>query len=424
MEKLAVVGSGGREHAIAMQLRRSLENGQVISLPGNPGMAEVGECFAVDLSNPAEIAAVAQREGVDLAVIGPEVPLVAGAVDELERHDILAFGPSHEAAWLEGSKTFMKEIATAAGVPTAEYRSFVQGDSGQAMTYYNEVSRGRRQAVIKADGLAAGKGVCLPKNRREAFEFITGCLSGKLFGWAGHRVVIEERLHGREVSLMALCDGRQAVPLDPARDYKRLLDNDEGPNTGGMGSFSPVPDVPPELAGELMQIGVEPILHHMKAQGNPYRGIMYAGFMLTEDGPQLLEINARFGDPEAQVVLPRLTSSLADHCRESAEGKLRTPVEFSDEAAVTVALTAAGYPENPQTGDPIEGLTAAQNVEGASVFHGATRIVDGRVVTDGGRVLYATGLGPDLPKARTRAYQAADKISWPGLHRREEIGKG
>lgn len=240
---------------------------------------------------------------------------------------------------------------------------------------------------------------------------------------ASEKIVIERRLYGRELSLMVLCDGEKGEPLDPARDYKRLLDGDEGPNTGGMGSFSPVEDISPEDIAELMETGVNPILHYMNEHQMPYRGILYAGFMLTEDGPMLLETNVRFGDPEAQVIVPRLTSNLADHCRESATGKLVTPVEFADNTAVTVTLTTRGYPENPQTGDPIEGLAEAQNTPDAQVFHGGTVIQDGRLVTNGGRVLYPTGFGRSKAEARKNTYKAADKISWPGLHRREEIGE-
>jgi phosphoribosylamine--glycine ligase len=416
-EKIALVGNGGREDALAKHLS---EHAEIVSLPGNPGMAELGECFAVDLSNPEEIARIAKREAVDLVVVGPEVPLVAGAVDALEKAGIPAFGPNAEAAMLEGSKAFMKDIATVSGVPTADYHIFYPGEERDALRFYGVFPRG---AVIKADGLAAGKGVTLPKNRKEAWHTINEYLSGRAFGEAGQKIVVEERLEGREVSLMALCDGLRAIPFDPARDHKRLLDGDEGPNTGGMGAFSPVDDVPPELVADLMDIGVNPILHYMNERRTPFRGIFYAGFMLTESGPKLLEINTRFGDPETQAVIPRLKSSLVDHLWESAAGSLRTPVEFSDDAAVTVTLAAPGYPEQPQTGDPIEGIEDAKAVENAQVFHAGTAIENDGLVTAGGRVLYVTGIGERQMDARRTAYEAANKIHWPGLQKRFDIAE-
>lgn len=421
-EKIAVIGSGGREHALAAQVVESHSIAEVVSLPGNPGMAELGECFPVDLTNSQEIAHVAAREGVDLAIVGPEIPLVAGVVDELERYDIAALGPHKAAAQLEGSKAFMKDLAWIAGIPTAEYQIFCKGEEGRALGYYE--SFGEQGAVIKADGLAGGKGVALPKNSDEARGYIEAYLSGRAFGSAGEVIVIEKRLQGREVSLMALCDGHRAIALEPARDYKRLLDDDRGPNTGGMGSYSPVEDVPPELVAQLMEVGVDPLLHYMNEQRIPYRGILYAGFMLTEEGPKVLEYNARFGDPETQVIVPRLTSDLAAHCRESAEGKLRTPVGFSDDTAVTIALTAPGYPENPQTGASIEGLEQVKEVTGKTkIFHGGTAIEKGRLVTAGGRVLYATGFGPTVEEARYWATAAANKIHWPGMHRRTDVAQ-
>jgi phosphoribosylamine--glycine ligase len=429
--RVLVVGSGGREHALADALARSPSVDEVFGAPGNPGIATLGPCLPVAAADPAAVADLADEVSADLVVVGPEVPLVAGVVDAVEARGRLAFGPRAAAARLEGSKAWMKDVLHEAGVPTARYGVFAndskeRGGEAAALDFLDTMGG---LYVVKTDGLAAGKGVVVTTDRDEAREAVRAYLSGKAFGDAGRTVVIEEGLSGPELSLLVLCDGRDAVPLAPAQDYKRIGDGDAGPNTGGMGAYSPVPLVAPDIVEEVMAKAVAPTLEALGRRGAPYRGVLYAGIMLTPDGPKILEYNVRFGDPECQVVIPRLASDLGAHLAEAAAGKLATPLQWRDEAAVTVVLASEGYPAAPRSGDVITGLEAAATVEGVTVFHAGTASGDrpgepgssGEIRTAGGRVLNVTALGADLAEARARAYDAAGRISWPGMQYRRDI---
>ncbi len=415
--KVLVIGSGGREHALAWGLARR-DDVEVIAAPGNPGMQRVARTVSVDADDPAQIAALADDVEADLTVVGPEAPLVAGAVDAIEARGRLAFGPRADAARLEGSKAWMKDVLVAAGVPTARHAAFGAGQESDAISFLDELGAPH---VIKTAGLAAGKGVVVTDPRADAVDAVRSYLAGDAFGVAGQRLVVEEGLRGPEVSLLVLCDGTDAVPLEPAQDFKRIGDGDEGPNTGGMGAYSPVPIADGALVDAVMHEAVEPTLAELARRGIAYRGILYAGLMLTEDGWRMLEFNCRFGDPECQVVVPRLTSDLATHCLESASGALRTPVQFSDDAAACVVIASAGYPASPRRGDVIDGVDAAERSEGVVVFHSGTAHAGGDLVTAGGRVLGVTATGADLATARARAYAGTDRISWPGMQRRSDI---
>jgi phosphoribosylamine--glycine ligase len=423
--RILVVGSGGREHALAHVLSQSPSVEEVIGAPGNPGIAALGRCFPVDAADPKAVADLADEVSADLVVVGPEVPLVAGVVDAVEARGRLAFGPRAAAARLEGSKAWMKDVLHEAGVPSARYGVFAndspyRGNEAAALNFLDTMGD---LYVIKTDGLAAGKGVVVTTDRTEAREAVRAYLSGEAFGDAGRTVVIEEGLTGPELSLLVLCDGRDAVPLAPAQDFKRIGDGDVGPNTGGMGAYSPVPLVGTEVVEEVMAKAVAPTLEALMRRGAPYRGVLYAGIMLTPAGPKILEYNVRFGDPECQVVVPRLASDLGVHLAEAAAGKLATPLRWRDEAAVTVVLATEGYPEAPRTGDVITGLEAAAEVAGVTVFHAGTVVGarPGEICTAGGRVLDVTALGATLADARSRAYEAARLISWPGMQYRRDI---
>jgi phosphoribosylamine--glycine ligase len=408
--RVAVVGSGGREHALAIALARTAE---VVVVPGNAGMAAAGVvCLAVD---PDDLRA----DDVDLVVVGPEAPLVDGLADRLRARGVLVYGPGADGARLEGSKAWMKEVVAAAGVPTAGYGAFRELEP--ALTFLRARSG---PWVVKTDGLAAGKGVLVTDSLAEAEADVAAKLAGTSFGAAGSTVVLEEAMAGPELSILAVCDGRTAVALAPAQDFKRALDGDAGPNTGGMGAYSPVTGVDDAVVADVLARFVEPTLAELRRRGIDYRGTLYAGLMLTADGPRLLEYNVRFGDPETQVVLARVTSDLADLLAAAAAGDLggRVPAHRLD-AAVGVVLAASGYPAAPETGAPIEGLAAAAGATDAQLCCAGIGL-DGdgtRLVTAGGRVLTVVGTGPDIARARARAYAAADHVSWPGLMRRNDI---
>tara|TARA_B100001996_G_scaffold145697_1_gene110976 strand:- start:3024 stop:4241 length:1218 start_codon:yes stop_codon:yes gene_type:complete len=398
--KVCVVGSGGREHALANVLERTAE---VVVTPGNPGI-------------PFSTTKPVKEIEADLFVIGPEQPLVEGLADELRKQGKLVFGPNADGAKLEGSKSWMKEILIEAGVPTARHGVFTEKEP--ALDFLQNLSD---LYVIKTDGLAAGKGVLVTSDLTEAKNAVSEYLSGEAFGIAGKRIVIEEGLTGPEVSLLAVCDGKTAVPLAPAQDFKRLKDQNEGPNTGGMGAYSPVPFLEENLVERIMDIAVIPTLETLKRKGIDYRGVLYCGLMITPEGPKVLEYNARFGDPETQVVLPRLETDLAELLVGAASGSLNSVPIFSNEAAVAVVCASEFYPENPRTGDLIDGLSQVQEMKGIDIFFSGVRKTSDGLVTDGGRVLTVTGMGATLEQARKLTYEAVSQISWTGMQKREDI---
>ncbi|HUO45906.1 MAG TPA: phosphoribosylamine--glycine ligase [Acidimicrobiia bacterium] len=410
--KVLLIGGGGREHALGWKLSHSPRVSELISLPGNPGLAHLGAVIeGIDPTNAGAVAQVARRLAVDLCVVGPEAPLAAGVADVVATAGIPVWGPTRMAAQLESSKTFAKEVMDRAGVDTAAWGSFTE--EAPALDFLHERPG---PFVVKADGLAAGKGVLVTENRQKAEQWVVRCLEGS-FGRAA--VLIEDYLDGPEISVFALCAGTSAVALEPARDYKRLLDGDKGTNTGGMGSFSPVDDLPPDLVEHTLDRVIHPVLKTMVADGIPYTGFLYAGLVLTSQGPQVLEFNCRLGDPETQVVLPRLESDLIDVIEAGLRGTLSSAkLTWSEEAVVNVVVAAAGYPESSRSGDPIKiGKLPAQ----ATVFHAGTALEDGQLVSSGGRVLNVVGQGATLEQARTIAYSAIGSISLPGMQYRRDI---
>jgi phosphoribosylamine--glycine ligase len=412
--QVLLVGNGAREHALAWGLKRSAIVDGVVCAPGNPGISELGPCLPLER-------ALESLETFDLVVVGPEAPLVDGLADDLRAAGVAVFGPSAAGARLEGSKAWMKEVLASAEVPTAAHATFGADQQDAALAYLETLPG---LYVIKTDGLAAGKGVLVTESLPDARDAVREYLAGRAFGDAGTTVVIEEGLTGPELSVLVLCDGSTTgVPLAPAQDFKRAGDGDAGSNTGGMGAYSPVPVADATLVGTIMDRAVTPTLATLAAQGIEYRGVLYAGLMLTPEGPKIIEYNIRFGDPECQVVVPRLASDLAVHCAEAATGRLETPVEFRDDACVTVVLASEGYPAAPRTGDLIEGLDAVRDLDNVMVFHAGTKESPEGVVTAGGRVLSVTALGTDVAAARARAYDAVGRISWAGEHHRSDIAK-
>ena len=404
MTRVVVVGSGGREHALADVISRDAD---VVITPGNPAIPN-----SIPTS-PLEIDA-------DLYVIGPEAPLVEGLADQLRQQGKLVFGPGADGAQLEGSKAWMKDLVMAAGVPTADHGTFT--DVNQAKSYLETMAA---PYVIKTDGLAAGKGVLVTNSLDDAKVAVNEYLSGSAFGGAGEKIVIEEGLVGPEISILAISDGKKAVALSPAQDFKRLHNNNFGPNTGGMGAYSPVPIATPSLVDDVLNNFIQPTITELRRRGIDYRGVLYAGLMITEDGPKLLEYNVRFGDPEAQVVLPRFESSLTDLLLEASRGDIRTTPEFTSDAMVTVVCASQGYPSSPRVGDRIRGIEEATNTGGVEKVYAAGIKLDEeqQPVTAGGRVLAVTGRGNTIEEARQNAYTGAGKIHWEGLHKRQDIAE-
>ena len=421
MEKVNILllGSGGREHALLMKLAESERAGRLFVAPGNGGMLQLAEKADVNMDAPEEVAAWAKGHDIDLVVVGPEAPLVEGVADAVRVAGIACFGPNASAAQMEGSKEFAKQVMERAGVPTARYKSFTEADACKA--YVNEIGG---PCVIKADGLAAGKGVIVANSVEEALDGVSQCFDGA-FGAAGNTVIVEEMLIGPECSLLALTDGETVVPLATSQDHKRAYDGDKGPNTGGMGVYSPVPDflVSEEDYSTMVEI-MNKVVKQLKYDNNTYSGCLYGGFMLTAEGPKVLEFNARFGDPETQVVLPRMKADLVDVFMAIEQGKLgNASIEWDDDCAVSVVLASKGYPGKYNTGKVITGIDVAEAQEGITVYHAGTKLSDsGDILTAGGRVLDVTAVAPTFEEARERAYAAVGLIDFEGKEFRTDIG--
>ena len=417
--RVLVIGSGGREHALCWAIAASPLLEKLWCAPGNPGIAAVAECVPIGVMDFHELVEFAKTNRVDLVVPGPEAPLVAGVADAMEAAGIACCGPSSAAAQLEGSKTFAKEIADAAGIPTAKWERFEDAEAAREF-----VRRRGAPIVIKADGLAGGKGVVVAATEAEALAAIDSIMEQGVFGDAGAAVVIEECLVGEEVSLFALCDGEAAVLLGSAQDHKRVGDGDVGPNTGGMGAYAPVPGFPPAAEQLAFDRIVRPALAEMARRGAPFRGVLFAGLMLTGDGPKLIEFNVRFGDPECQILLSRLRSDLLPALQAACDGELANfDLRFFDISAVVVVMAAQGYPDAPERGGEIRGLERAASVPDVQVFHAGTeQDADGRIRAAGGRVLAVCATGDTLKQARDRAYEAVDRIEWPTGFCRRDIG--
>jgi len=422
--QVLVVGSGGREHALAWKISKSPRLTRLWVAPGNAGTALEAENAPIAADDIAGLVAFAKKEKVDLVVVGPEVPLTLGLVDALAKEKIRAFGPSKAAAQLEGSKVFCKLLLRQADVPTAEYQAFRDADSAMRYIkarYPNE--RDKAPVVIKADGLASGKGVIVCSRRDDALEAIDRIARKNEFGRAGSQLIIEERLEGPEVSVLAITDGKTILTLPPAQDHKAAHDGDKGPNTGGMGAYSPTPVITPEMIETIEDQILVPSIHTMKRNRKPFRGVLYAGLMLTQTGPKVLEYNVRFGDPECQPLLMRLQSDLLDILEATVDGRLNEidPPVWDPRPAICVVMASQGYPGEFEKGRVITGLEAANAIADVKVFHGGTKLQDGQVVTDGGRVLGVTALGNSLAAAKLQAYTAVQAIRWPGAWCRKDI---
>jgi phosphoribosylamine---glycine ligase len=414
---ILLLGSGGREHALAWKMAASPLTDKLYCAPGNAGIAEEAECVALDLADHTAVIAFCRKAGIDLVVVGPEAPLCAGIVDDLEQAGIKTFGPSRAAARLEGSKGFTKDLCRANGIPTAAYERF--SAAAPAKAYVRQ--RGA-PIVVKADGLAAGKGVVVAQDLAEAEAAVDMMFGGGL-GQAGGEVVIEDFLDGEEASFFALCDGDTAIALSTAQDHKRAFDGDTGPNTGGMGAYSPAPNIDTAMGARVMREIVEPTMRAMKAMGSPYKGVLYAGLMITHDGPKLIEYNARFGDPETQVLMLRLMSDLVPALLASRDGMLKSfDLRWYDDAALTVVMAAKGYPGHYARGSVIEGLDAAGKVQGVEIFHAGTKAEGGKIIANGGRVLDVSAIGKTVRQAQARAYEAISRIRWPEGFYRRDIG--
>ncbi len=412
-----VVGGGAREHALVRALARSPRVGRLVCAPGNAGIAQEAETVAIGAEDIPGLVAFVEQEQIDLTVVGPEAPLVAGLADRLRGRGFAVFGPGADGSRLEGSKAFAKEIMEAAGVPTGQAAFFTDHDDALAFLQAHGAP-----VVVKADGLAAGKGVMVAQTLEEAEAALAECFVEGRFGDAARTVLLEEFLEGEELSLLAIVSGRHILPLAPAQDYKRALDGDAGPNTGGMGSYSPVPAVDDELYASLVDTVVRPTVEELSRRGIDFRGVLYAGLMLTPSGPKVLEFNCRFGDPETQALLPRLRSDLFECLWAAAQGEaLPAAVEWGEGAAVGVVLASRGYPASSSRGDVIRGLDQVRDLDGVEVYHAATKSADGEVVTSGGRVLTVTGLGDTFAQARARAYAGVAMVAFPGAQHRTDI---
>ena len=417
--KILVVGGGGREHALVWKIGQSPLVETVYCAPGNPGIAELAECVHIPADDIDGLLDFAKAEQIDLTVVGPEVPLTMGIVDRFQDAGLEIFGPNQAAAQIEGSKSFSKDLMAKYDIPTAAYRTFSDRDA--AVDY---IEKQGAPIVVKANGLAAGKGVVVATTKAQAIEAVDSIMLDAVFGEAGSSVVIEEFMAGEEASFFAFTDGTNILPLASSQDHKPAFDNDEGPNTGGMGAYSPAPVVTDTLTTEIVETIVKPTIRGMAQDGCPYVGILYVGLMIADGKPRVVEFNARFGDPEAQPLLVRMKSDVVPVLQACARGELTiSELEWHDKAAVCVVMASGGYPASYEKGLPISGLDEAGAMEDVVVFHAGTSFQDGQVVNTGGRVLGVTGLGTTVADAIARAYQAVDKISWPKVHFRTDIGK-
>lgn len=416
--KVLVIGGGGREHTLVWKIALSPKVSEVYCAPGNPGMKNLATIVNISVDDINALADFAEKNKIDLTVVGPEAPLVSGIVDEFEKRGLKIFGPSKAAAQIEGSKVFSKNLMKKYNIPTAKYQVFEKPQD--AIDYINSVNM---PLVIKAEGLAAGKGVVIALDRDTAEATVKSMMIDKTFGNSGNRIVIEEYLQGPEVTVLAFCDGKVAVPMVSSRDHKRVCDGDKGPNTGGMGAVSPAPAYSVELDQVVKESIIQKTVDAMAKEGMPFKGVLYTGLMLTQEGPKVLEYNCRFGDPEAQVVIPRLKTDLVDIMLAILNGNLAdVQIEWRQEAAVCVVMASGGYPGHYETGKVITGLEDAEKT-GAIVFHAGTTVKNNKIVTVGGRVLGITALGKDVQIARQKAYEAVSKIHFDGMHYRKDIGK-
>jgi len=416
--KVLVIGSGGREHALVWKIKQSPKVDTIYCAPGNAGIGQLAQCVAIKADDLDGLLDFALQQQIDLTVVGPEVPLTMGIVDKFQAKGLKIFGPSEKAAEIEGSKTFAKNLMAKYGIPTAKYGAFT--DAAEAKAFLAQVGL---PCVVKADGLAAGKGVLICETQEEAEAAIEDILLDNKFGSAGSRVVVEEFLTGQEVSMLAFTDGETVVPMVSAQDHKRIWDGDQGLNTGGMGAYSPAPVYTEAVHAIVVPQVLEATVAAMKAEGRPFAGILYAGLMLTADGPKVLEFNARFGDPETQAVLPRLKSDLVEIFLAIIDGRLaEMPIQWREEAAVCVVLASGGYPESSEKGQEITGLQQAADT-GAIVFHAGTKEVDGKIVTNGGRVLGISALGNDIAQAIANAYRGVEQVKFENMQYRTDIGK-
>jgi phosphoribosylamine--glycine ligase len=414
---ILLLGSGGREHALAWKIAASPLVTKLWCAPGNAGIAREAECVAIDIADHPAVIAFCKASAVDFVVVGPDAAVAAGVVDDLNAAGFRAFGPTKAAARLESSKSFTKALCRANNIPTAAYEHFTDADAAKAY-----IRKQGAPIVVKADGLAAGKGVVVAATEQEALAAVDMMFGGG-FGASGAEVVVEEFMAGEEASFFALCDGEHALPLATAQDHKRAFDGDKGPNTGGMGAYSPAPVMTEAMCGRVMEEMIRPTLRALKAMGCPYKGVLFAGIMVTRDGPKLVEYNARFGDPETQVLMLRMMSDIVPALLACADGQLKNfSLRWFDDAALTVIMATKGYPGDYGKGSVIEGLEEAARVEGVEIFHAGTAVKDGRIVASGGRVLNVCALGKTVTEAQARAYRAVDRIQWPEGFCRRDIG--
>lgn len=416
--KILIVGSGGREHALAWKIAQSPLAGEIYCAPGNPGIAEIAECVDIGAENIEGLYNFALKQKIDLTVIGPEDPLVAGIVDRFQDGNLAIFGPTKRAAIIEGSKVFAKTLMKKHGIPTGDFKVF--DDIKLAKKH---LSASDFPLIIKADGLAKGKGVYVCRTPDEGDKCIDDIMKDKIFGPAGDRIIIEEFLSGEEVSILAFTDGKTILPLPPVQDHKAVNDGDKGPNTGGMGAYSPVPRITPELQYDFEENILVPVIHAMKKENRPYKGIIYAGLMITSTGPKVLEFNARFGDPETQVLLMRMKTDLVPILMSTAVNNMEDKeIVWNDGVSLCVVMAAGGYPDKYKTGTEIHGLERLKGLDNVYAFHAGTAVKDGKLVTNGGRILAITALGKDFQDAHKTAYSAIQNISFEGAHYRRDIG--